>query len=126
MDIYNALNKGTRRRLGTCSRARTTCVPSTDHVPADSADRRHVEFLIWKDRSCASGHRFATSETHMTRRDESAGRRRREFLKVAGGVATALVATGDALGQGARPHSAAPAARRPAGPPDGASWVTWY
>ena len=62
----------------------------------------------------------------MTRRDESAGRRRREFLKVAGGVATALVATADALGQGARPNAAAPAARRPARPPDRGLWATWY
>src|SRR5438552_7999287 len=70
--------------------------------------------------------RFATSETHMTRRDESAGRRRREFLKVAGGVATALVATADALGQSARPNAAAPAARRPAAPLDRGLWATWY
>src|SRR5436190_9283381 len=70
--------------------------------------------------------RFATSETYMTRHDESAGRRRREFLKVAGGVATALVTTADALGQGARQNAAAPAARLPAGPPDRGLWATWY
>src|SRR5258707_1952542 len=62
----------------------------------------------------------------MTRRDESAGRRRREFLKVAGGVATTLVATTDVLGQGTRQNSAAPAASRPAGPPDRGLWATWY
>jgi hypothetical protein len=62
----------------------------------------------------------------MTRRDESAGRRRREFLKVAGGVATALVTTADAIGQDARPNAAASAARRPAGPPDRGLWATWY
>src|SRR5256885_4025076 len=59
----------------------------------------------------------------MTRRDESASRRRREFLKVAGGVATALVATTDALGQ-TRPN--ATSAGRPAGPPDRGLWATWY
>jgi hypothetical protein len=62
----------------------------------------------------------------MTRSDDSAGRRRREFLKIAGGVATALVATADALGQGQRPNAAAPAARRPGGPPDRGLWATWY
>src|SRR5205809_4230227 len=59
----------------------------------------------------------------MPGRNESAGRSRREFLKVAGGVATALVATADALGQGARPNAAA---RRSAGPPDRGLWATWY
>jgi hypothetical protein len=62
----------------------------------------------------------------MTRRDESAGRRRREFLKAAGGVATALVATADALGQSARPNAAPPTAPRQAGPPDRGLWATWY
>jgi hypothetical protein len=63
----------------------------------------------------------------MTGHDESAGRRRRrEFLKVTGGVAAALVATADALGQGARSNAAAPEARRPVGPPDRGLWATWY
>jgi hypothetical protein len=62
----------------------------------------------------------------MTRRDESAGLRRREFLTFAGGVATTLVATTDARGQNARPNEAAPAARRPAAPPDRGLWATWY
>jgi hypothetical protein len=62
----------------------------------------------------------------MTRRDQSRDRRRREFLKVAGGVATALVATTDVHGQGARPNAAAAAERRAAGPPDRGLWATWY
>jgi len=62
----------------------------------------------------------------MTRHDESAGRRRREFLKVAGGVATALVTTAEALGQGARSNAAAPAVRLPPGPPDRGLWAAWY
>src|SRR5450756_2854312 len=62
----------------------------------------------------------------MNRHDQSAGRRRREFLKVAGGVATSFVVTKDAFGQTARPKTVAPAARRPTGPPDRGLWVTWY
>ena len=62
----------------------------------------------------------------MPERDESANRCRREFLKVAGGVATALVATTDMLAQGTRPGAGAPAAGRPVGPPDRGLWATWY
>ncbi len=60
----------------------------------------------------------------MSRNDQSAGRRRREFLKVAGGVATSLVATKDAFGQGAR--APARSTRRPIAPADRGLWVTWY
>lgn len=52
----------------------------------------------------------------MTGRDESAGRRRREFRNIAGGVGTALVATADVRGQGARPNSAAITKRRTRSP----------
>jgi len=62
----------------------------------------------------------------MPERDESSNRYRREFLKVAGGVATALVATTDMLAQGTRPGAGAPAAGRPVGPPDRGLWATWY
>jgi len=62
----------------------------------------------------------------MSSRDEAAGLRRREFLKVAGGVATTFVAATDARGQNARPNAAAPAAREPGTPPDRGLWATWY
>jgi hypothetical protein len=62
----------------------------------------------------------------MSERDDSSDPCRREFLRVAAGAATAFVATTDALGQGVRPDAAAPAARRPAAPPDRGLWATWY
>ena len=62
----------------------------------------------------------------MSRRDESDGLPRREFLKVAGTVATTLAATTDARGQNARPNATAPAPRQPAAPPDRGLWATWY
>ena len=62
----------------------------------------------------------------MSRRDESVGLRRREFLQVAGSVATTLAVTTDARGQNARPNAAAPAPRRPTVPPDRGLWAPWY
>jgi hypothetical protein len=59
-------------------------------------------------------------------RDESSDRGRREFLKIAGGAATALVATTDVLAQRARADATGPAAPRPAGPADRGLWATWY
>jgi len=64
---------------------------------------------------CAS---VGNQETPMSRRDESAGLRRREFLRVAGGIATTLGVTSDARGQNARPNAAAP--------PDRGLWATRY
>jgi hypothetical protein len=61
----------------------------------------------------------------MSRRDELVGLRRREFLQVAGSVATTLAVTTNARGQNARPNAAA-APRRPTVPPDRGLWATWY
>lgn len=59
----------------------------------------------------------------MNRHDPSAGRGRRDFLKVAGGVATSLVVTKNAFGQGANPGQRT---RRVGAPSDRGLWVTWY
>jgi hypothetical protein len=62
----------------------------------------------------------------MTKHDEAAGRRRRNFLKTAGGAAMALVATKNAYGQSERAKPATQGARRRDEPADRGLWVTWY
>jgi|HubBroStandDraft_6_1064221.scaffolds.fasta_scaffold933827_1 hypothetical protein len=54
----------------------------------------------------------------MAKHDEAARRRRRNFLKAAGGVAMAFVGTGDAYGQSARAKAATPMGRRRDEPAD--------
>ena len=57
---------------------------------------------------------------------DTAGQPRRNFLKVAGGAAIALVATKDALGRSAGPKSSSKAGPRPEQPIDRGIWATWY
>jgi hypothetical protein len=62
----------------------------------------------------------------MAKHDETARRRRRNFLKAAGGLVMAFVATKDAYGQSARAKDAAQGGRRRDEPIDRGLWVTWY
>jgi hypothetical protein len=58
--------------------------------------------------------------------EEAAGRQRRNFLKAAGGVAMAFIATKDTDGQNTRAESASPRSRRRDEPADRGLWITWY
>jgi hypothetical protein len=62
----------------------------------------------------------------MIKHDEAASRRRRNFLKAAGGAAMAIVATKDLFGQNAPSKSAARKDRPRVAPPDRGLWITWY
>ena len=62
----------------------------------------------------------------MANHDEAARRRRRNFLKTAGGAAMGFVATKDAYGQSDHAKSATPGGRRQKEPADRGLWVTWY
>jgi hypothetical protein len=62
----------------------------------------------------------------MAKQDEVARRGRRDFLKAAGGMATALVATKDAYGQSARAKDATQGGHRQGESTDRGLWVTWY
>jgi hypothetical protein len=61
----------------------------------------------------------------MTNHEEAA-RRRRNFLKTAGGAAMAIIATKDAYGQSERAKAATQGGRRQNEPVDRGLWVTWY
>ena len=62
----------------------------------------------------------------MAKRDESAQRRRRNFLKSAGSAAVALIATKDAFAQSALTKPATQLSRRREESIDRGLWVTWY
>jgi hypothetical protein len=62
----------------------------------------------------------------MTKQDEAARRGRRNFLKMAGGMAVALVAARDAGGQSAIAKVTSTAASRGGGTVDRGLWITWY
>ena len=62
----------------------------------------------------------------MEKHDEVARRRRRNFLKAAGGAAIAFVATKDAYGQSARAKDTTQGGRRLDESTDRGLWVTWY
>jgi len=64
----------------------------------------------------------------MAKSEESqtTGQPRRNFLKVAGGAAMALVATKDVLGRSAGPKSSSKAGPRSEQPIDRGIWATWY
>ena len=62
----------------------------------------------------------------MPKHDEAARWQRRNFLKAAGGVAMAFIATKDTAGQNARAESASPRSRRRDEPADRGLWITWY
>jgi hypothetical protein len=62
----------------------------------------------------------------MRKHDEGSTRRRRNFLKAAGGAAVALVAARDLYGQSAPSKSATQKDRLRVAPPDRGLWITWY
>lgn len=62
----------------------------------------------------------------MIKHEETASRRRRDFLKAAGGAAAAFIATNGLYGQSATPKSTARKSRLPDAPPDRGLWITWY
>jgi hypothetical protein len=62
----------------------------------------------------------------MAKHDEAVRWQRRNFLKTAGGVAMAFVATKDAYGQSAPAKTTAQGGRRRDQPTDRGLWVTWY
>ncbi len=62
----------------------------------------------------------------MIKHEETASRRRRNFLKAACGAAAALVATKGLYGESATSKSAGRKDRLPAAPPDRGLWITWY
>jgi hypothetical protein len=62
----------------------------------------------------------------VAKHDETASRRRRQFLKAAGGAAIGFVATQDALGQSALSKSTVRKSPLPDEPADRGLWVTWY
>ena len=62
----------------------------------------------------------------MAKNNNTARGRRRDFLKMAGGMAMALVAAKEAAGQNASAKGARGAASTAAEPTDRALWITWY
>lgn len=62
----------------------------------------------------------------MEKHDEAARRRRRDFLKTAGGAGMALVATKDAYGQSDRAKAASQRGRQQDESADRGLWITWY
>ena len=62
----------------------------------------------------------------MAKHDETASRRRRQFLKAAGGAAIGFVATQDAFGQSALSKSTVRTSPLRDEPADRGLWVTWY
>ena len=62
----------------------------------------------------------------MSNHDEAALRRRRNFLKTAGGAAMAIVAVKDACGQSEHAKSPTPAVRQRGESADRGLWITWY